>query len=57
MVGWDKFWFGQCPSVPNEWPYGDTDDAFGEHVTTTFADATRIIDAHFASEISPKLTF
>ena len=18
-VGWDKFWLGQCPSVPNEW--------------------------------------
>ena len=29
-VGWDKFWLGQCPSVPNEAPYGDTNVVFGE---------------------------
>ena len=52
-VGWDKFWLGQCPSVSNESP----DDVFGEHVTTAFTGATRIIDARFASEISPKITF
>ena len=38
-VGWDKFWLGQCPSVPNESPYG-TDDVFGERMTTAFAGAT-----------------
>ena len=56
-VGWDKFWLGQCPSVPNESPYGETKDVFGEHVATAFTGATRIIDARFASEMSPKITF
>ena len=23
-VGWGKFWLGQCPSVPNEFPDGET---------------------------------
>ena len=23
VVGWDKFWLGQCPSVLNESPDGD----------------------------------
>ena len=23
-VGWGKFWLGQCPSVPNELPDGET---------------------------------
>ena len=40
---------GQCPSVPNELPDGDTNDVFGEHVATAFTSATRIIDARFAS--------
>ena len=43
--------------VPNEWPHGDTDDVLGELVTTTFTGDTLIIEAHFASEISPKMTF
>ena len=55
-VGWDKFWLGQCPSVPNESPDGET-NVFGEYVTTTFTGATRIIDARFASEISQKELF
>ena len=56
-VGWDKFWLGQCPSVPNETPHGDTNYVFVERVTTAFTGATRIIDARFASELSPKITF
>ena len=35
-VGWDKFWLGQCPSVPNEWPDGDTNDVFRKHVITAW---------------------
>ena len=56
-VGWDKFWLGKCPSVPNESKDGNTNDVFGEHVTTAFTGATRIIDACFASVLSPKITF
>ena len=56
-VGWDKFWLGQCPSVPNERPEGDTNYVFGKHVITAYTGATRNSDARFASEISPKLTF
>ena len=56
-VGWGKFWLGQCPSVPNELPDGETNYVFGEQVTTAFTGATCIIDARFASEISPKITF
>ena len=54
VVGWDKFWLGQCPSVRNESPHGDTNDVSGERLTTAFTGATRIIDARFASEIWPK---
>ena len=50
-VGWDKFWLGQCSSVLNESPGCDTNDVFGEHVTTAFTGATRIIDVRFASVI------
>ena len=56
-VGWDKFWLGQCPSLLNESPDCDTNYVFGEHVTAAFTCATRIIDARFASEISPKRSF
>ena len=56
-VGWGKFWLGQCPSVPNELPDGETNYVFGEQVTTAFTGATCIIDARFESEISPKITF
>ena len=56
-VGWDKFWLGQCPSGPNESPDGETNDVFGEHVTTAFNGATRNIDIRFGSVISPKITF
>ena len=56
-VGWDKFWLGQCPSVRNESPHGDTKDVSGERATTAFTGATRIIDARFASKIWPKITF
>ena len=56
-VGWDKFWLGQCPSVPNELPDGETNYVLRELVTMAFTCATRIIDACFASEISPKITF
>ena len=56
-VGWDKFWLGQCPSGPNESPDGETNDVFGDHVTTGFTGATRIIDVRFASVISTKITF
>ena len=56
-VGWDKFWLGQCPSGPNESPDGETNDVFGEHLTTAFTNATRIIDVRFTSVISPKITF
>ena len=41
----------------NESPDCDTNDVFGEHVTTAFTGATHIIDARFAREISPKITF
>ena len=41
----------------SELPDCDTNDVFGEHVTTAFTGATRIIDAHFVSEISPNITF
>ena len=54
-VGWDKFWLGQCLSVPNESPDGENNDVFGEQVTTAFIGATRIIDVRFASVISPFL--
>ena len=30
---------------------------FGGQGTTAFSDSRRIIDTHFASEISPKITF
>ena len=55
-VGCDKFWLGQCPSVPNKSPYGDTspNDVFGEHVTTAYIGAKSIIDVSVGSEISPK---
>ena len=56
-VGWDKFCLGQCSSVPNESPYGETNYVFGEHVNTAFTGVTRIIDVRFASVISPKNTF
>ena len=58
-VGRGKFWLGQCPSVPNELPDGETNYVFGEQVTTAFTGArpTCIIDERFASEISPKITF
>ena len=56
-VGWDKFWLGQCPSVPNESPDGDINEVFGEYVTTAFTGATRIIDVRFASVISQKNIF
>ena len=56
-VVWDKFWLGQCPSVLNDPPDCDTNDVFGEHLTTAFTGATRNIDARFASEIAPKNTF
>ena len=48
---------GQCPSVPNESPRGDTNDVSGGRVTTAFTCATRIIDAPFANEIWRKITF
>ena len=44
-VGWGKFWLGQCLSVPNELPDGETNYVFGEQVTTAFTGATCIIDA------------
>ena len=56
-VGCGKFWLGQCPSVPNELPDGETNNVFGEQVTTAFTGATCIVDARFASEMSPKMTF
>ena len=31
-VGRGKFWLGQCPSVPNELPDGETNYVFGEQV-------------------------
>ena len=37
--------------------YCGTNYAFGEHLTTAFTGAARIIDARLASEISPKITF
>ena len=40
----DWGWLGQGPSWPNESPDGETNDVFGEHVTTAFTGATRIID-------------
>ena len=53
-VGWDNFLLGQCSSVPNELPDDEINDVFKEHVTTASTGATRLIDARFASEISPK---
>ena len=41
----------------NESPDGETNDIFGEHLTTAFTGATCIIDARFASEILPKNIF
>ena len=43
--------------MPNELPNGETNYGFGEQVTAAFTGATCIIDARFASEISPKITF
>ena len=37
--------------MPNESPHDDTNDVFGERVTSAFTGATGIIDARFASEI------
>ena len=42
--------------MPNELPNGETNYGFGEQVTAAFTGATCIIDARFASEISPKIT-
>ena len=56
-VGWDKFWLGQYPSVPNELPDGETNYVFREQLTTAIIGSTRIIDARFASEISPQISF
>ena len=50
--GWDS-----APEVLNESLDCDTSDVFGEHLTAALTGATRIIDARFASEISPKITF
>ena len=55
MVG-TRFGWDSAPQLP----YGETNDVFGEHVTTAFTGATRIvhfIDVRFASVISPKLLF
>ena len=52
--GWDS---APRPAVLNESPDCDTNDVFGEHLTTAFTDATGIIDARFASEISQKNNF
>ena len=41
----DWGWLGQCPSALNESPDCDTNDVFGEHVTTALTGATRMIDA------------
>ena len=43
--------------MPNELPDGETNYVFGEQVTMAFTGATCIIDARFASEISPKINF
>ena len=43
--------------MPNELTDGETNYVFGEQVTTAFTGATCNIDARFASEISPKITF
>ena len=56
-VGWDKFWLGQCLSVPNELPDGDTYDVFRQHVTSSITGDAHIIDARCVSKISPKRTF
>ena len=59
----DWGWLGQVlvgtvpGSVTNELPDVETNYVFGEQVTTAFTCATCIIDARFASEISPKITF
>ena len=55
----DWGWLGQVVvgTVPLSAKRVDTNDVFGEHVTTAFTGATRIIGARFASEISPKITF
>ena len=49
--GWGEFWLGQCPSGPNESPHGETNEVFGEHVTTAITGATRIIDVGEARAI------
>ena len=56
-VGWDKFWLGQCLSVLNELPDGDTDDVFRQHVTSSITGDAHIIDARCVSKISAKRTF
>ena len=43
--------------MPNELPDGETNYVFREQLTTAIIGATRIIDARFASEISPKISF
>ena len=43
--------------MPNELTDGKTNYVLGEQGTTAFTGSTRITDAHFASEISPKITF
>ena len=43
--------------MPNESKDGNTNDVFGEHLTTAFTGPTGIIDARFAIEISAKITF
>ena len=45
-VGWGKFWLGQCPSVPNELPDGETNYVFGEQVMTTFTRAIHALLTH-----------
>ena len=42
---------GRCPLVPKESPDGETNDVFGEYVTTAFTSATRIIYVRLASVI------
>ena len=38
--------------MPNESPHDDTNDVFGERVTTVFSGATRIIDARTFCELN-----
>ena len=51
-VGWGKFWLGQCPSVPNELPDGETNYVFGEQMTTAFTGA-RGLHALLTGEYKP----